>query len=587
MGPLILSEWSVMRQGLWRAAVPVLALGVLAGCATLGERPAAQPPASSARAARAHAPGRLLYYVLLGDIAGQQGHLGAAAQAFGWAAQATGDLGLVRRSALLSLYARRYGQARHLVRLWLSSNPQSVSARAALADAEFGLTRIAAADQGFLRALARAGTQGGAEERAFTFEHIATLLLRHKRKALAVTIMQTLASHYPKDPIGEYILAELARRDHDRTAALRAVDAALALKPHWEDAAVLKARILWAKTPRRALAFSLRFLRSNPSATRLRLDYARRLVSLRYWHRALAQFQLIAAAAPNDPRVLYAAGLIAMRSHALDLARSYLKRSLALAPTNAHDAHARLYLGEIAETEKRYARAHYYYARVGRPYRFAAMVRDGLMLLAQSAPHLAWQRLSQVTAHTPAQVVTLTLARNQVLMALGQYAKGLSLVNAVIHRVPQPDALLYARALDEERLGAAAAAERDLRRLVAAHPHNAIALNALGYTYIDNRQHERRGMILVRRALALAPHDPDILDSLGWGYYREGHMKEAVGYLKQAYARSHDPTIAAHLGAALWAFGHHARALRLWHRALIKAPDNGALKAELAKHQAL
>ena len=573
-----------MRQGLWRAALPVLALGILAGCATTGERPASVSRPRPASAPTAHPSGRLLYHVLLGDIAGQQGHLGQAAKAFGQAAQETGDPGLTRHSALLSLYARRYGQARQLIKLWLTKAPQSVSARAALADADLGLTRIAAAEREFAQALSQAAIHEGPEGRAFTFEHIATLLLRHRRAALTVTVMRALTQLYPKDPIGKYALAELARHSHDRAAALRAVNAALALKPHWEGAAVLKARILWTTTPRQALAFSARFLQRNPSATRLRLDYARRLVSLQYWHRALTQFQMIAAAAPNDPRVLYAAGLIALRSHEFGLARSYLKRSLALAP---HDAHANLYLGEIAESQKRYARAHYYYARVGKPYRFTAMMRDGLMLLAQSAPHLAWQRLARITAHTPAQAVALALARNEVLMALGQYAKGLALLNAAMDHAPHPDVLLYARALDEEKLGAAAQAEQDLKRLVAAHPHSATALNALGYTYIDNGQHVRHGMALVRQALALAPGNPDILDSVGWGYYREGHLKTAVGYLQKAFDLSHDPTIAAHLGAALWGLGQHARALRLWRGALTKAPGNSALKAELVKHRAL
>ncbi len=573
-----------MTQGLWRGAVPVLALGVLAGCATIAPHPAPAPRPAVARARNAHPRGLLFYHVLLGDIAGQQGHLGEAARAFGQAARETGDLGLIRRSALLSLYARRYAQARKLAVLWLAKDPHSANAREALADADLGLNRVADAEREFGQALAQAATRQGGAGRAFAFEHIATLLLRHRHIPPTLAVMRVLTRRYPKDPIGEYVLAELARQDNDQAAALRAVDAALALKPDWEGAAVLKARILWTAAPRRALAFSARFLKSNPAATRLRLDYARRLVSLQYWHRALAQFRVIARAAPNDPRVLYAAGLIALRTNALGLAESYLKRSLALAPG---DAHAELYLGEIAQSEKRYARAHYYYAHVGKPYRFAAMLRDGLMLLQESAPHLAWQRLSRVTARTKGQAAALALARNEVLVALGQYARGLAVLNAAMGPTPQADLLLYARALDEEKLGAVAASERDLERLVAAHPHSAVALNALGYTYIDHDQHEKRGLILVRRALALAPGNPDILDSVGWGYYHQGHPKTAITYLRKAFALSHDPTIAAHLGAALWDVGQHASALRLWRGALMKAPHNAALKAQLAKHRAL
>ena len=90
------------------------------------------PSPSHARALSSDLRDKLLYHVLVGDIAGQQGRLGEAAQAFGQAAQESGDQGLTRRSALLSLYARRYAQARRLARLWLREAPTSAGAMEAL-----------------------------------------------------------------------------------------------------------------------------------------------------------------------------------------------------------------------------------------------------------------------------------------------------------------------------------------------------------------------------------------------------------------------------------------------------------------------
>ncbi len=528
--------------------------------------------------------GTLLYHVLIGDIEGQRGHLGAAAQAFGKAAQETGDQGLAERSTLLSLYARRYAQAEGLAHLWLREDPQSLGAREALADALVGLGQLPAAEQGFRKALARATTAQGSAGRAFAFEHIATLLLRHKRTLQALAVMRVLAHDYRHDPVGAYALADLARRDRAIGVALSAIDKALALKPHWEDAAVLKARILWAATPRRALAFSARFLAANPGATRLRLDYARRLVSLQYWRRALAQFQIIARAAPNDPQVLYAAGLLALRTNALGLARTYFKRDLALAPDNPRTV---LYLGEIAQRQRQFARAHYYYLRVTAPYRFRAAIRDALMLLDEAHPHQAWLRLSHLTARNRGQAGRLALARNEVLMALRHYRRGLAVLQAVAGQTRHPSVLLYAQALDEEKLGRVAIAEKDLERLVAAHPQSAVALNALGYTYISQGQHARRGLALARRALAIDPHNPDILDTVGWGYYRAGHAKRALHYLRKAFEVSPEPTIAAHLGAVFWRLGERAEALELWRAALRKAPQNTDVKAEMAKHRAL
>lgn len=557
----------------------VLLAELLAGCATTTLPP--KPAVSSPQVSSAQLKDKLFYHVLVGDIAGQQGRLGAAAQAFGQAAQESGDQGLTRRSALLSLYARRYAQAHHLARLWLQKAPASVGALEALADANLGLRRLALSEQEFERALALVTLREGPGGRAFAFEHIATLLLRHRSSPGVLTVMRVLSQRYPRDPVGDYALADLARHSRHGHQALRAINRALNLKPHWEDAAVLKARIMWAQSPRAALHFSQEFLQANPDATRLRLDYARRLVSLQYWQKALAQFQVISDAAPDDPKVLYAAGLLALRTHKPLLARRYLKRSLALAPANAH---ATLYLGEIAEGEQRFARARYYFTKVGSPYRFAAAVRLGLMSLKEGRPLGALQKLARVTARTRGEQVTLALARNEVLAALHRYSEGLRILDQAMIGKGHQSGLLYARALDEEKLGQISAAERDFKRLLARHPDDPVALNALGYTYIDHGHHPRRGLLLARQALALDPQNPDILDSVGWAYYRLARYQAAVPYLRKALALSHDPTVAAHYGAALWSLGEQAQALLVWRAALAKDPGNTALKAQMARH---
>lgn len=555
--------------------------GLLAGCATMTPPLKPAVPSTRAQAPSSHLKDKLLYHVLVGDIAGQQGRLGLAARAFGQAAQESGDQGLTRRSALLSLYARRYAQAGHLARLWVKEAPTSVGALEALADANLGLGRLALSEQEFERALALVTVHEGPGGRAFAFEHIATLLLRHRSSPGVLMVMRVLSQHYPRDPVGDYALADLARRSRHNHQALRAINRALILKPHWEDAAVLKARILWSESPRAALRFSKGFLQTNPDATRLRLDYARRLVSLQYWQKALAQFQVISDAAPNDPKVLYAAGLLALRAHKPLLARRYLKESLTLAPANAH---AKLYLGEIAEREQRFARARYYYTKVGPPYRFAAIVRLGLMSLKEGRPLVAWHRLARVRPRTRPEEVTLALARNQVLTALHRYDEGLKVLNQAMIGKGHKSGLLYARALDEEKLGQISAAEQDLKRLLVRHPGDPVALNALGYTFIDHGHHPRRGLVLVRQALALDPANPYILDSVGWAYYRLAQFQAAVPYLRKALALSHDPTVAAHLGAALWALGRRTQALLVWHAALAKDPHSGALKAQIARH---
>ncbi|MDA8390876.1 MAG: tetratricopeptide repeat protein [Gammaproteobacteria bacterium] len=550
----------------------------LAGCAVTPTRvaPVAKPPATRT-AARAH----LLYHVLVGDIAGQQGRLGVAAAAFGKAAQESGDESLARRSTLLALYAHRYREGEQLARLWRHADPQSASALEALGDAELGQGRIPQAERRFGQALVRVTAEAGGGGRAFAFEQIAALLWHHVPKSNVLVVMRAITGKYPHDPVGRYVLADLARRRGHLGLARRAVDQALTLKPHWEDAAVLKARILWVRDPRLSLAFTKEFLAANADATRLRLDYARRLVSLQYWHKALVQFEMIADATPNDPQVLYATSLVALKTGDLPVARADLKRVIALAPG---DAHARLYLGEIAERAGRYRAAAHWYRSVGAPYEFAAQVRLALLPFYQHRPQASLARLAHLTAGNEDQMVTLALARDRVLVRLHRYADGIRVLNQALAQAPRAGALLYARALDEERLHDVAATIADLRALLARRPGDPMVLNALGYTFVCNNQHKRQGLQLVRKALSLDPDNPYILDSVGWAYFELGHPSLALPYLQRAYQMSHDGTIAAHLGQALWAVGDHGAARALWHQAHRAHPHNAHLRRALARH---
>ncbi|MHB1566559.1 MAG: tetratricopeptide repeat protein [Acidiferrobacter sp.] len=565
-----------------RLRLSITLLAVLAGgCASM---PVA-PPSPVKPAAPAVVPrslkDRLFYHVLVGDIAGQQGHLGIAAAAFGKAAQESGDRALARRSAQLALYARHYHQGLRLAQLWVAAEPTSAGAYEALADADVGVGLPGPAVAAFEHALQLVGRHQGAGGRAFAFEHIATLLWRLRPHLKVLAVMQTLARRYPQEPVAQYALADLARRRSAAALAIRAIDRALVLKPRWEDAAVLKARILWAHTPRASLAFATRFLHRNPDATRLRLDYARRLVSLQYWHKALAQFRRIAKAAPNDPQVLYTTALVALKAQAPRVAARDLKQTLVLAP---NDTHARLYLGEIAERAHRFARAAQWYRGVGAPYQFAASVRLALIPLHEGHPHKARARLLRLIARDRHQRTTLALARDQADSALHDYPAALAALNQAMTSAHPPAALLYARALTEEKLGEIPAMIADLQALLVRHPQDPIALNALGYTFISQHLHPKQGLQLVRKALRLEPKNPYILDSVGWAYYEAHDPVTALSYLQRAVTLSHDATIATHLGVVLWSLGDQHAAQLVWQAAHRRDPHSKVVNGVLKKH---
>jgi tetratricopeptide (TPR) repeat protein len=112
-------------------------------------------------------------------------------------------------------------------------------------------------------------------------------------------------------------------------------------------------------------------------------------------------------------------------------------------------------------------------------------------------------------------------------------------------------------------------AERTLRRLVAAEPMNAGALNYLGYLLADEGRELDEAVALVLRALKLDPGNPSFLDSLGWAYYRRGELDAAGQYLEPAAEQLPDNSVILdHLGDLRFRQGRWDDAVAAWQQAL-------------------
>jgi tetratricopeptide (TPR) repeat protein len=114
-------------------------------------------------------------------------------------------------------------------------------------------------------------------------------------------------------------------------------------------------------------------------------------------------------------------------------------------------------------------------------------------------------------------------------------------------------------------------------------PDNATVLNTLGYTLADETDRHSEALELIEKALALAPDEPAILDSMGWVLYKLGRLKEAQNYLERAYELMRDPEIAAHLGEVLLALGDNEKALQIWQEAIVESPEHEGLLATIER----
>jgi len=97
-------------------------------------------------------------------------------------------------------------------------------------------------------------------------------------------------------------------------------------------------------------------------------------------------------------------------------------------------------------------------------------------------------------------------------------------------------------------------------RAFAAGLHEVSIDNNLGFLLVDRGIDVERGVRLLERAAAASPEDPEVLDSLGWGYFRQGRLERARQVLRRALERSQQPAGAtrSHLEAVEAALRHRA-----------------------------
>jgi Flp pilus assembly protein TadD len=198
--------------------------------------------------------------------------------------------------------------------------------------------------------------------------------------------------------------------------------------------------------------------------------------------------------------------------------------------------------------------------------------------------------LAAVTAAQPGVpegAIVLTL-RGDSLLARGDrdgaraaYEQATSLTNGL----PAADMQL---ALMYEADGDRQAAMQRYRRVIAAEPKHAMALNNLAYRLATDGKSPKEALPFAQRAVAAAPQSPTILDTLAWVQYLLGDVSEAVSTMaaalkgdpRNAEIRLHAAVIYAANGARAVARDQLAAALKL-DPALQDSPEVRALQEKL------
>jgi tetratricopeptide (TPR) repeat protein len=129
--------------------------------------------------------------------------------------------------------------------------------------------------------------------------------------------------------------------------------------------------------------------------------------------------------------------------------------------------------------------------------------------------------------------------------------------------------VMFARGAMLERMKNFDAAEAEFRKVLAADPDNAGALNYLGYMLADRDVRLDEALKMIQRALELEPGNGAYLDSLGWVYFRQNQLQLAEDQLSKALEKiGTDPTVHDHLGDVYSKAGKTREAITQWQTSL-------------------
>ena len=136
-------------------------------------------------------------------------------------------------------------------------------------------------------------------------------------------------------------------------------------------------------------------------------------------------------------------------------------------------------------------------------------------------------------------------------------------------KFPEDTSILFQLGAVFERQKQYRDAERVFRQVLSHDPQHASALNYLGYMLADRGERLEESVDLLRRAIAVDPHNPAFLDSLGWAYFKLNRLGLAEAHLQEASDQlTSNSVVQDHLGDLMYTLGRYREAIAAWERAL-------------------
>ncbi|MEQ1705297.1 MAG: tetratricopeptide repeat protein [Rickettsiales bacterium] len=175
------------------------------------------------------------------------------------------------------------------------------------------------------------------------------------------------------------------------------------------------------------------------------------------------------------------------------------------------------------------------------------------------------------------------IAKGDLLRTQENYADAIKVYDAALGVVKEKKArhwpIYFALGICYDKIGNWVEAENKLRYSMKLSPDQPDVLNYLGYSFLIRGENFSEARMLIEKAIAKRPSDPQIMDSMGLALYLAGDYKQAIMYLERAVSLlPADVTVNEHLGDLYWRMGRKNEARFQWDRSLTYSKEDSVIQ---------
>lgn len=514
----------------------------------------------------------ILYTLLTAELAGQRGQYDIALDGYMEVAKRTQDPKFSERAVMIAMYVKNSNKTKEALNLWLRQDPKNLSARkiAALLALRTGNKSEATEHLNAMIVFDSAGFESALLELTGVIE-------KEGRVDIIGDVLDDLSKQHKDKAEIYFIQSLLALQKKDKNLAETKIQQALRLKPDWEKALILQAQIaVFSGDLDKAKLLLSDASDKYPENSKINRMFAQILIKTGGYKEAIEVYQKIILTDPKDVESQFAEGLVYLQLDQDQQAQDIFKKMLDQPDWRYQ---ACFYLGKIEEKQGHLKKALLWFDQViDGPFVFDASVSAISLLQKERRLEEANSRLSLLQIKFPKQKLRLVLVQADLYNQQKKYEEALAILTNGLIDFPDQKELLYTRALIAERINKFDMAEIDLKKILEIDPNNVEALNALGYTLLNNPSRYAEAEKFLGEALALEPNEAVIIDSYGWLQFKLGNFEAALKYLQQAYEKQPENEIAAHLAEVLWVLDRKDEAKKIFNKAIKGSLDDEYLQ---------